>query len=79
MIIHNKTLNINSSIIQKFKTNFGNFAEFCNKYLPDLKRNTNASAERHPYHLVKASPKPIFAAFILFMTLSHFLQYLTNI
>jgi len=62
-----------------FLTNCRELLELGTKYLPELSHNKNPSAERHPYHLVKPSPKPILASSIIFLILSHFLQYLTDI
>lgn len=53
--------------------------EVGNKYLSNISYNENPSAERHPYHLVKPSPKPLIASFLIFLTLSHFLHFLTGI
>jgi len=54
------------------------FLEIGSKYAPNLARNENAKAERHPYHIVKPSPKPILASFILFLVIAHFLQFFHN-
>jgi len=52
--------------------------EIGTKYAPNLKRNPDPRAERHPYHIVKPSPKPILASFVLFLMVSHFLQFFHN-
>jgi hypothetical protein len=57
---------------------FMEFLEIGTKYAPELKRNEDAKAERHPYHIVKPSPKPILASFILFLVIAHFLQFFHN-
>jgi len=57
---------------------FMEFLEIGTKYAPNLAINQDAKAERHPYHLVKPSPKPILASFILFLVIAHFLQFFHN-
>jgi len=57
---------------------FMDFLEIGNKYAPNLAMNENAKAERHPYHIVKPSPKPILGSFIIFLVIGHFLQFFHN-